>query len=46
MPWVGEVKEFARALRVEAGLLLHEELQRQTLRASARISKTELKLAL
>lgn len=33
MPWVGEVREFARALRVEAGLLLHEELQRQTLRA-------------
>jgi predicted nucleotidyltransferase component of viral defense system len=33
MSWIGEAKELARALKIEAELLLHEELQKQTLRA-------------
>jgi len=33
MSWVGEAKELARALKIESELLLHEELQKQTLRA-------------
>lgn len=33
MPWVGEAKELARALKIEFEFLLHEELQKQILRA-------------